>query len=53
MQNTYNASMNRAGLVGVEGPTNCGAVETTVMACLPNMVVMALLWLVGVEGPSR
>ncbi|KAL0428265.1 UNVERIFIED_CONTAM: putative 1-deoxy-D-xylulose-5-phosphate synthase 2, chloroplastic [Sesamum latifolium] len=33
--------MDRAGLVGADGPTHCGAFDTTYMACLPNMVVMA------------
>lgn len=30
-----------AGLVGYDGPTQCGAFDITFMACLPNMVVMA------------
>ncbi|KAJ9689489.1 hypothetical protein PVL29_014934 [Vitis rotundifolia] len=34
-------AMDRAGLVGADGPTHCGAFDTTFMACLPNMVVMA------------
>ncbi|RWR75348.1 1-deoxy-D-xylulose 5-phosphate synthase 2 [Cinnamomum micranthum f. kanehirae] len=34
-------AMDRAGLVGADGPTHCGAFDTTYMACLPNMVVMA------------
>nr|AOZ60045.1 1-deoxy-D-xylulose 5-phosphate synthase 2 [Plectranthus barbatus] len=33
--------MDRAGLVGADGPTHGGAFDTTYMACLPNMVVMA------------
>ncbi|KAK6131938.1 hypothetical protein DH2020_034320 [Rehmannia glutinosa] len=33
--------VDRAGLVGADGPTHCGAFDTTYMACLPNMVVMA------------
>ena len=33
--------MDRAGLVGADGPTHCGAFDVTFMACLPNMVVMA------------
>ncbi|KAL2521734.1 1-deoxy-D-xylulose-5-phosphate synthase [Forsythia ovata] len=33
--------MDRAGLVGADGPTHCGAFDVTYMACLPNMVVMA------------
>ncbi|KAI9128877.1 hypothetical protein K1719_000360 [Acacia pycnantha] len=34
-------AMDRAGLVGAECPTHCGAFDVTFMACLPNMVVMA------------
>jgi len=34
-------AMDRAGLVGADGPTHCGAFDVTYMACLPNMVVMA------------
>ena len=34
-------AMDRAGLGGADGPTHCGAFDTTFMACLPNMVVMA------------
>ncbi|CAH1428060.1 unnamed protein product [Lactuca virosa] len=30
-----------AGLVGSDGPTNCGAFDITFMSCLPNMIVMA------------
>lgn len=30
-----------AGLVGSEGPTQCGAFDITYMSCLPNMIVMA------------
>jgi 1-deoxy-D-xylulose-5-phosphate synthase len=33
--------MDRAGLVGADGATHCGAFDVTYMACLPNMVVMA------------
>jgi len=33
--------MDRAGLVGADGPTHCGAFDITYMACLPHMVVMA------------
>ena len=33
--------MDRARLVGADGPTHCGAFDVTFMACLPNMVVMA------------
>jgi 1-deoxy-D-xylulose-5-phosphate synthase len=34
-------AMDRAGLVGADGATHCGAFDTTYMASLPNMVVMA------------
>lgn len=34
-------AMDRAGLVGADGPTHCGAFDITYMSCLPNMVVMA------------
>lgn len=34
-------AITSAGLVGSEGPTQCGAFDITFMACLPNMVVMA------------
>ncbi|KAF5749438.1 1-deoxy-D-xylulose-5-phosphate synthase 2 chloroplastic [Tripterygium wilfordii] len=34
-------AIDRAGLVGADGPTHCGSFDTTFMACLPNMVVMA------------
>lgn len=34
-------AMDRAGLVGADGPTHCGAFDVAYMACLPNMVVMA------------
>ncbi|XP_073025366.1 probable 1-deoxy-D-xylulose-5-phosphate synthase, chloroplastic [Primulina eburnea] len=34
-------AMDRAGLVGSDGPTHCGAFDVAFMACLPNMVVMA------------
>ncbi|RYR63546.1 hypothetical protein Ahy_A04g021354 isoform B [Arachis hypogaea] len=33
--------MDRAGLVGADGPTHSGSFDVTFMACLPNMVVMA------------
>jgi len=33
--------MDRAGLVGADGPTHAGSYDTTYMAALPNMVVMA------------
>ncbi|MQM08680.1 hypothetical protein Taro_041534, partial [Colocasia esculenta] len=34
-------AMDRAGLVGADGPTHCGVFDITYMACLPNMVIMA------------
>lgn len=34
-------AMDRAGLVGADGATHCGAFDVTYMASLPNMVVMA------------
>lgn len=34
-------AMDRAGLVGADGPTHAGAYDVTFMACLPDMVVMA------------
>ncbi|KAJ0097087.1 hypothetical protein Patl1_28351 [Pistacia atlantica] len=34
-------AMDRAGLVGADGPTHCGAFDVVYMSCLPNMVVMA------------
>ncbi|RYR50951.1 hypothetical protein Ahy_A06g025993 [Arachis hypogaea] len=34
-------ALDRASLVGAYGQTHCGAFDTTFMACLPNMVVMA------------
>ncbi|KAJ4950242.1 hypothetical protein NE237_027074 [Protea cynaroides] len=34
-------AIDRAGLVGADGPTHGGAFDTTYLACLPNMVVMA------------
>jgi 1-deoxy-D-xylulose-5-phosphate synthase len=33
--------IDRAGFVGADGPTHCGAFDTTFLASLPNMVVMA------------
>jgi 1-deoxy-D-xylulose-5-phosphate synthase len=33
--------MDRAGLVGADGPTHAGAFDVAYLACLPNMVVMA------------
>ena len=33
--------MDRAGMVGADGATHCGAFDIAYMACLPNMVVMA------------
>lgn len=34
-------ALDRAGLVGADGATHCGAFDVTYMACLPNMVCMA------------
>ena len=33
--------MDRAGLVGADGPTHAGAFDIAYLGCLPNMVVMA------------
>ncbi|MBX3576014.1 MAG: 1-deoxy-D-xylulose-5-phosphate synthase [Rhizobiaceae bacterium] len=33
--------IDRAGYVGADGPTHCGAFDTTYLATLPGMVVMA------------
>ena len=34
-------ALDRAGLVGADGPTHAGAFDIAFLACLPNMVVMA------------
>jgi 1-deoxy-D-xylulose-5-phosphate synthase len=34
-------AMDRAGLVGADGPTHAGAYDTTYLGCLPGMVLMA------------
>ncbi len=34
-------ALDRAGLVGADGPTHAGAFDTAYLACVPNMVVMA------------
>ena len=34
-------AMDRAGLVGADGPTHAGAYDTAFLGCLPNMVLMA------------
>lgn len=34
-------ALDRAGHVGADGPTHCGAFDVAYLACLPNMVVMA------------
>lgn len=34
-------ALDRAGLVGADGPTHAGSFDVTFLACLPNMVVMA------------
>jgi len=33
--------LDRAGLVGADGPTHAGAVDVTYLGCLPNFVLMA------------
>jgi len=33
--------IDRAGLVGADGPTHCGAFDLSYMACIPNMVICA------------
>ncbi|MEE1610242.1 1-deoxy-D-xylulose-5-phosphate synthase [Microvirga sp. CF3016] len=34
-------ALDRAGLVGADGPTHAGSFDVTYLGCLPNMVVMA------------
>ena len=34
-------AIDRAGLVGADGPTHAGSFDVTYLASLPNMVVMA------------
>lgn len=34
-------ALDRAGHVGADGPTHCGAFDIAYLACVPNMVVMA------------
>ncbi|HKJ73569.1 MAG TPA: 1-deoxy-D-xylulose-5-phosphate synthase [Alphaproteobacteria bacterium] len=34
-------ALDRAGLVGADGPTHAGAFDVTYLSCLPNFVVMA------------
>ncbi|KAF0230391.1 MAG: 1-deoxy-D-xylulose-5-phosphate [Beijerinckiaceae bacterium] len=34
-------ALDRAGLVGADGPTHAGAFDVAYLACIPNMVVMA------------
>ncbi len=34
-------ALDRAGHVGPDGPTHCGAFDIAYLACIPNMVVMA------------
>lgn len=34
-------ALDRAGLVGADGPTHAGAFDVAYLSCLPNMVVMA------------
>jgi 1-deoxy-D-xylulose-5-phosphate synthase len=33
--------MDRAGLVGADGPTHAGSYDITFISCIPNMVIMA------------
>ncbi len=34
-------ALDRAGHVGADGPTHCGAFDIAYLACVPNMIVMA------------
>ncbi len=34
-------AIDRAGVVGPDGPTHCGSFDLTYLRCLPNMVIMA------------
>jgi 1-deoxy-D-xylulose-5-phosphate synthase len=34
-------AIDRAGLVGADGPTHAGTFDTAFLSCLPNMIVMA------------
>ena len=34
-------AIDRAGLVGADGPTHAGSFDTAFLTCLPNMIVMA------------
>src|SRR5947209_17762316 len=34
-------ALDRAGLVGADGPTHAGSFDTAYLGCLPNMVLMA------------
>ena len=34
-------AIDRAGLVGADGPTHAGSFDTSFLTCLPNMIVMA------------
>jgi 1-deoxy-D-xylulose-5-phosphate synthase len=34
-------AIDRAGIVGADGPTHCGAFDLAYLRCIPNMVVMA------------
>ena len=34
-------AIDRAGLVGADGPTHAGSFDVAYLGCLPNMVVMA------------
>ncbi|WP_211222838.1 1-deoxy-D-xylulose-5-phosphate synthase [Paludibacterium yongneupense] len=55
-------AIDRAGLVGADGPTHAGAFDISFLRCVPNMTIMApsdenecrqmLFTAVGIEGPS-
>ena len=34
-------ALDRAGVVGADGPTHCGAYDISFLRCIPNMLVMA------------
>ncbi len=34
-------ALDRAGIVGADGPTHCGAYDISFLRCIPNMLVMA------------
>jgi len=41
LNNSVRFAMDRAGMVGADGATHCGAFDIAYMASLPNMVCMA------------